>query len=110
MAESIESPLSLSVKEVLVVYKDRRRPVKFRSAENAEVECKNVLDAVTMEFRDILPIDCVDSLFIQTKTEEWGLVDVTSNIKNHTTVYLQQGTTKEVNYISNSNVIIGLLQ
>ena len=38
MAESIESPLSLSVKEVLVVYKDRRRPVKFSSAENAE-EC-----------------------------------------------------------------------
>ena len=87
-------------KVVLVVFNNRRRPIKFFSTDPSE-DSKNLMDAVREAFKDVLELDegssQSNSWYLQLESQEWGgLVDVCGSIENRCTVYLQRdGPAKE---------------
>ena len=78
------------MKEVLLVYGDRKRPVIFRASPgDPSAEQKNLYDAVRVVFEDILATaegsssTCHDSKFyLEFESDEWGgeIVDVSGSI------------------------------
>ena len=86
----------MTMKEVLIIFGERRRPVRFLSADNPAVEKKNLHEAVKSSFGDIISLE---SFFLQTETKKWGVVDITDDIvvENHSTVHLKTGS-KEVRW------------
>ena len=77
--------LAMAKKEILVVYKDRRRPVTFDTVGD---EKKNIYEAVKGAFVDVLPSAEVP-VFLQIDSKDWGLVDVTGSVPDRSTVYLK---------------------
>ena len=88
---------SMDVKTVLVVFKNRRRPICFEGSVNPLTEKKNLLDAVQRSFADVITSGegtsrsaCSSGYFLQTESSEWGgLVDVTGHVQDRATVILQ---------------------
>ena len=81
-------------KTVLVVFKNRRRPIRFQGSSDPRIEKKNLLDAVQTTFSDIISAgegtSGVGGYFLQTQSTEWGgFVDVTGRVEDHSTLLLQ---------------------
>jgi RNase P/RNase MRP subunit POP5 len=80
----------MSTKEVLVFYKDRRRPVTFESVSDTSLEKGKLYEAVKEAFLDVLPpLEDQVAVFLQIESKEWGLVDVTGSVPDHSTIYLR---------------------
>ena len=83
-------------KEVLVIFNDRRRPVKFECFENPSENYQSLVNAVEKVFCDILTAEEGSSssgagFYLQVESKEWGgIIDVTSEtqIDDHSTVFL----------------------
>lgn len=90
------------MKEVLLVYGDRKRPVTFRaSPSDPSAEQKNLYDAVRVAFEDILAAGEGSSstyhdskFYLEFESEEWGgeMVDVSGSIvvPDRAIVYLRK--------------------
>ena len=77
------------MKEVLLVYGDRKRPVIFRASPgDPSAEQKNLYDAVRVVFEDILATaegsssTCHEKFYLEFESDEWGgeMVDVSGSI------------------------------
>ena len=75
-------------KEVLLVYDNRKRPVKFQAAPgDPSAEQKNLYDAVRRDFSDILATGegsssaCHETFYLEFESAEWGgeMVDVSGS-------------------------------
>ena len=71
-----------TAKEVLVVFRDRRRPVRFISSVNPTLENKRLLEAVEETFQDVLQSAEGSSLtsgyYLQRNSKVWGRIDLNS--------------------------------
>lgn len=64
-------------KEVLVVYNERRRPIRFQASSNPLDEHKNLLSAVEIGFKDVMST----GFYLQKEDKKWNeLIDVTSTV------------------------------
>ena len=84
---------SEEMKTVLCVFKERRRPVTFRTSNDAQVERKHLLEAVRVSFADVISsgegTSASSSYFLQTESPEWGgMVDVTGCVEDRAIVHL----------------------
>lgn len=71
--------LSEAIKEVLIVYNNRRRAVRFRTAPDPCTEHKNLYDAAEEVFKDIFLLGEGSSssshgtaFHLEFESEEWG--------------------------------------
>ena len=94
---SIVSEPSCIDKEVLVVFNNRRRPVKFKYFETDPSEnYLNLLCAVERAFCDVLTPEEGSSnsesgFYLQIQSDEWGgVIDVTpeTRVDDHSTVFI----------------------
>lgn len=88
-------------KEVLVVFRDRRRPIKFKVSDDPSEDRSSLLHAVQVAFSDVLPDVAADegtstssdpsNYFFQTESKEWGgLVDVIGEVQDRSTILIKQ--------------------
>ena len=84
-------------KEVLAVFKERRRRVKYQPSTNKLEENRNLMDAIQEAFSDLTE-GSSGSIYLQTETKDWGLVDVCGDciLEDHGTVYVKQDSRNEV--------------
>lgn len=85
-------------KEVLVIFNDRRRPVKFKCFKNPSENYQSLCSAVEKAFCDILTAEEGSSnhssesgFYLQMESNEWGgIIDVTpeTRVDDHSTVFL----------------------
>ena len=104
MSEESTEGSSEETKTVLCVFKERRRPVTYRTSNQAQIEKKHLLDAVSVTFADVLSsgegTSDTKSYFLQTESTEWGgMIDVTGFVEDHATVHLCYESTDSVNTI-----------
>ena len=72
-------------KEVLVIFKERRRPIRFEISSDPIEEHKNLLSAVEIGFKDLIS----SGFYLQTQNKEWNeLTDVTGTVKDLSTLFL----------------------
>ena len=92
--EKSTSPVVQS-KEVLVVFKDRRRPIFFECSSDPQVEYQHILDSVKETFEDVLSTGEGSSesagYYLQTDNKVWGRVDVNAKDKvpSHSILHIQ---------------------
>ena len=84
-----------ATKEVLVVYRDRRRPIVFDSTEDPKEERVRLLDAVKVAFSDVLETgEGAGTLYMQTKSlsDKWKgeMIDVVGSVCDGAIVHLFQ--------------------
>lgn len=90
---------SVDTKEVLVVYKDRRRPIVFKCSNDPLEEYQHILDAVKETFEDVLSVGSsseegssnTGSYYLQKDSKVWGLVDLNSKekVESHSILHMQ---------------------
>lgn len=89
--------MDIQCKEVLVIYNDRRRPVKFTCFEDSSENYHSLVSAVERVFCDVLMAEEGSSnsegpFYLQMESKQWGgvLIDITSEtqIDDHSTLYL----------------------
>ncbi len=87
------------VKEVVVVFVDERRPIKFRVSEDSSKDKSSLIRAVRVAFSDVFPdlaaseetSSGAPNYVLQTESKEWGeLVAVTGEIQDHSTIFIKQ--------------------
>ena len=97
-AKQSESSAASMTKEVLCVYRERRRPVRFICKES-ENETDKLLEAFKETFADVLEEGSSSEstsqggFIIQRESKEWGgLIDVTKRdtIEHHARLHLQK--------------------
>lgn len=94
MAEGIEAQ-EKKFKEVVVVFWNKRRPVKFEVSKDPSKDRSSLLSAVHTAFSDVFP-DLAASpsearYVFQTESKIWGeLVDMAGEIQDHSTVFVKQ--------------------
>ena len=72
-------------KEALVIFKERRRPIRFETSSDPIEEHKNLLSAVEIGFKDIIS----SGFYLQIQNKEWNeLTDVTGTVKDRSTLFL----------------------
>ncbi len=83
-------------KEVLVVFRDRRRPIFFECSSDPQVEYQHILDAVKETFDDVLSSgegssENTEGYYLQTDNKVWGRVDVSAKekIPSHSILHIQ---------------------
>ena len=79
-------------KEVLVVFRDRRRPIFFECSSDPQVEYQHILDAVKETFDDVLSSgegssENTEGYYLQTDNKVWG-VSVGCKCKGENTITL----------------------
>ena len=74
------------VKEFLVVFGERRRPVKFtlEGENDAKNEIAALLAATKISFQDVL--DPAGKFYFQTQHSKWGLTDVVDHVPDGSTM------------------------
>ena len=84
-----------SKKEILVVFKDRRRPISFQKSDDPQVEYARILEAVKETFEDVLlggegSSEC-QGYYLQRESKVWGRVDLNSKdeVEERSQLYLQ---------------------
>ena len=86
-------------KEVLVVFRDRRRPIKFKVSDDPLEDKSSLLQAVQVAFSDVFPDLAAgegtssgpSNYFFQTESKEWGgLVDVIGEVQDRSTILIKQ--------------------
>ena len=102
MAESVTQKDSWAkFKEVLVVFWDKRRLVKFEVSEDPSKDKSSLLHAVQGAFSDEFPNIAASegissrpsgSCIFQMESKEWGvgLVDVAGEVQDHSTIFIKQ--------------------
>ena len=66
------------------------RPLKFKASEDPTEEAKIVLDTAMACFSDVLDSSSDSSFYLQQESVEWGgLIDISGNIEDHSTVHLR---------------------
>lgn len=79
--------MSVSTKEVLVVFGNRRRPVSFDV--NPEKSDKEVLlEAVLTSFSDVLEAKEGQEYYLQIEHEKYGLIDLMGAVADGAIVHL----------------------
>ena len=116
MAESVEAQNESQSKEVLVVFWDKRRPIKFNVSEDPSEDKSNLIHAVQVAFSDIFPSLAADEgassvPSIQTESKEWGgLMDVTGEVQDRSTIFIKQPenfTLQGVQILDENHVLLG---
>ncbi len=88
-------------KEILAIFKDRRRLIKFIECTDPANEYRNLKDAVQATFSDLLDPESEgqgSAFYLQTDTKQWGVVDVSTEnlVPNLGTIFIKQETAEEV--------------
>ena len=97
-AEIIEiEPQPRVVKEVLVVYGERRRPVTFSPSDSDCNDRETLSGAVRNLYSDVLGNQ---PFFLQVESKQWGVIDLAESVPvvNGSTVFVKIGS-KEVRNI-----------
>ncbi len=79
-------------KEVLVVFKDRRRPIVFKCSTDPEEEYQHILESVNEVFADVLLSgEGTTSYYLQRDSKVWGQIDLNSKDKlaDHEILHIQ---------------------
>ena len=118
MADSVDGQKESQskFKEALVVFWDKRRPIKFKVSEDPSEDKSNLVHAVQVAFSDVFPglaagegASSVPS--IQTESKEWdGLVDVTGEVHDRSTIFIKQPenfTLQGVQTLDENHVLLG---
>lgn len=99
MATSTQTDMEVGApigqKSVLVVFKNRRRPISFQGSTDPQTEKRNLLAAVESAFSDVISSGEGTSgvggrdYFLQTENSEWGSVEIMGHVEDHATVFLE---------------------
>ena len=94
-------------KEVIVVFKDRRRPIVFKCSTDSVEEHQHILEAVNEVFADVLSsgegssdTSSSSSYYLQRDSKVWGHIDLNAKDKlaDHEVLYIQLSK-KSVSYV-----------
>ena len=80
-------------KTVLVVFGERRRPVKFACGFTVKEELENLFEAVKVCYNDIISSNegtsTTKQYFLQQESSDWGLIDIADFVKDKDVVHLR---------------------
>ena len=91
-------------KEVLVVFKDSRRPIVFKCSTDPVEEHQHILEAVNEVFADVLSsgegFSDTSSYYLQRDSKVWGHIDLNAKdiLADHEVLYIQLSK-KSVSYV-----------
>ena len=91
----MEVGVPIGQKTVLVVFKNRRRPISFQGSTDPQTEKRNLLAAVESIFLDVISSGEGTSgvggrdYFLQTENAECGSIEIMGHVEDHETVFLE---------------------
>ena len=100
-------------KTVLVVFRNRRRPVTFASGKTPKEEHQNLFEAVVRDFYDVLESNegssSMGNYYLQRESKEWGgCIDVTGSVQERDVIHLCVSSSAAASEVTLIYCIIGI--